>query len=152
MINIAFEDRFEGSGIPDQQSLARWVGWAEAHCKNCELGITVVGTDESRALNARWRGIDRATNVQSFPLEMPPGDAPTLLGDIVICAPLVESEAARDGISPEAHWAHLVVHGVLHLLGFDHEQDEDAIVMEDKERAVLAGLGFPDPYAATIEK
>lgn len=109
--------------------------------------VRVVDGRESRALNRRWRGVDRATNVLSFPLAGPPGPADDALGDIVICAPLVAREAAAQGKSLAAHWAHLTVHAVLHMVGFDHDEDARAERMERRERAVLRALGFPDPYA-----
>ena len=109
--------------------------------------MRIVDEAEGRALNARWRGRDYATNVLSFPAELPPGVALPLLGDLVVCAPVVAREAAEQG-KPEAdHWAHLVIHGTLHLLGFDHESESDAVVMEGLERELLAGLGIGDPYA-----
>ncbi len=113
-----------------------------------ELTIRIVDDAEGQALNQRWRGVDKPTNVLSFPLEGLSDVAPALLGDIVICAPQVMREAAAARLPAEAHWAHLTVHGVLHLLGFDHHDERDAELMEEKERVVLAGLGYPDPYHA----
>ena len=92
---------------------------------------------------------DGATNVLSFPHEQLPGIAPSLLGDVVICAPVVASEAVAQGKSLEAHWAHMVVHGVLHLQGYDHQNSAEAEEMESLERRILAGLGYPDPYGDT---
>lgn len=106
-----------------------------------ELTVRIVGAPESRALNRRYRGKDKPTNVLSFP-----SDAPGTLGDLVICAPVVNREAREQGKTPAGHWAHMVVHGVLHLLGFDHIRAADAKVMEGRERAILARLSFPDPY------
>jgi probable rRNA maturation factor len=107
-----------------------------------EVTLRIVGPAESRALNRRYRKKDKPTNVLSFPY-----DDPGLLGDIVICAAVVNREAREQGKRREAHWAHMVVHGVLHLLGFDHIRPADAKVMERRERAILARLSFPDPYA-----
>lgn len=101
-----------------------------------------------RALNARYRGRDYATNVLSFPAELPPGVDVPLLGDIVVCAPVVAREAAEQHKAPRAHWAHMLVHATLHLLGHDHEQPHDATRMEALETRILAALGFPDPYHA----
>lgn len=112
------------------------------------LTVRVVDGRESRALNRRWRGVDHATNVLSFPLADPPGLASGALGDIVICAPLVAREAAAQGKSLAAHWAHLTVHAVLHMVGFDHDEEARAEAMEERERAIMHGLGFPDPYAS----
>lgn len=106
-----------------------------------EVTVRIVGAAESRALNRRYRGKDRPTNVLSFPY-----GEPGVLGDLVVCAPVVNREAREQGKSPAAHWAHMVVHGVLHLRGFDHIRAPDAKVMETRERAILARLSFPDPY------
>jgi probable rRNA maturation factor len=113
-----------------------------------ELTIRLVDEAEGRALNQRWRERDYATNVLSFAVEGLADLAPDLLGDIVLCAPVVVAEAAAQGKSAAAHWTHLTVHGVLHLLGFDHQDDSTAAQMEDHERAILASLGYADPYHA----
>jgi probable rRNA maturation factor len=116
---------------------------------NVEVSVRVVDEDESRHLNKTFRGKDKPTNVLSFPSgigDYLPGDEQRPLGDIVICAPVVEQEAAAQGKSLDDHWAHLVVHGTLHLLGFDHETDADAMEMESVEREILASRGIPDPY------
>jgi probable rRNA maturation factor len=99
-----------------------------------------------RELNARYRHGDYATNVLSFPAELPAGVDLPLLGDIVVCAPVVNREAAAQRKAPRAHWAHMLVHGTLHLLGHDHERAREAARMEALEKRVLAGLKFPDPY------
>lgn len=116
-----------------------------------EVTVRIVGAAESRALNRRYRGKDRPTNVLSFPGDPLPGALSRErergeLGDVVVCAPVVNREAREQGKSPAAHWAHMVVHGVLHLRGFDHIRAPDAKVMETRERAILARLSFPDPY------
>lgn len=113
-----------------------------------QLTIRLVDHDESRALNRRWRGMDRPTNVLSFPMDDSSDVAPPLLGDIAICAPLVRDEADAQGKSRDSHWAHLVVHGTLHLVGFDHENEDDANAMEALECRILASMGYPDPYAS----
>ena len=138
---------------PSAKRMALWAA-AAAGAKGChaELAIRLVGKRESRRLNAHWRGKDYATNVLSFPVEgLPPVIRPRPLGDLVICAPVVAAEALEQGKTQSAHWAHMVVHGVLHLLGHDHEQDAEAVRMERLERRILARLGFPDPYAAEQE-
>ncbi len=134
-------------GMPPLAVLERAVSAAVAGRRGrAELTIRVVGKRESRALNRRYRDIDKPTNVLSFPADGLAEIAPDLLGDIVICAPLVAAEARARGKSPRAHWQHLVVHGVLHLLGYDHVEESDAQTMEDLEREIMAGLGFGDPY------
>lgn len=114
--------------------------------KPAELSIRIVGEREGRELNRRYRGKDRATNVLSFPAELPRGIDSPLLGDVVICASVVAREARAQGKNPRAHYAHLTVHGVLHLLGFDHHNEGDATKMEALETRALAGMGIPDPY------
>lgn len=111
-----------------------------------ELVLRVVDEEEARSLNRQYRGKDYATNVLSFPAELPGFVDLPLLGDIVICAPVVRAEAAQQGKAAMAHWAHMVVHGALHLLGHDHQDDEQAAEMEQRERDILARLGFTDPY------
>jgi len=123
-------------------------GWARlaAGQRDGELGIRIVGSAESRALNLRYRGKPAPTNVLSFPMTAASGPAQALLGDIVVCAPLVDREAREQGKTLRAHWAHMVIHGTLHLLGFDHERATDARRMESRERRLLARLGIADPY------
>jgi probable rRNA maturation factor len=111
-----------------------------------ELCVRIVDEPEMRALNARYRGKDYATNVLAFPAELPPGVELPLLGDIAVCAPVVNREAEAQRKAPRAHWAHMLVHGTLHLLGHDHERARDAAAMEALEKRILAGLDFPDPY------
>jgi probable rRNA maturation factor len=138
-------------GIPSATSFRRWVAAALAgagHGKATELSIRIVGTREGRALNRQYRGRDYATNVLSFPVELPRGVVSPLLGDLVICAPVVAREAGEQGKAPRDHYAHLAVHGVLHLLGFDHQDEREATRMETLERRVLATLGIANPYAA----
>lgn len=116
---------------------------------NVEVSVRIVDEDESCSLNRTYREKDKPTNVLSFPsgvADYLPGDEPRPLGDIVICAPVVEQEAAAQGKSLDDHWAHLVVHGTLHLLGFDHETEAEAMEMEGLEREILASRGIPDPY------
>ena len=133
--------------LPADADFTRWVRAVLKGRGAAELVIRIVDAAESRRLNSRWRGKDRATNVLSFPAGLPTGVPLPLLGDLVMCAPLVVREAAEQGKSPAAHWAHLTVHGSLHLLGYDHENEAQAAVMESLEAAILGTLDFPDPYA-----
>ena len=150
-------------GVPHARSLNRWaqqacVRYLPSSDKELALTIRVVGAAESRRLNRTWRNKDKPTNVLSFPAaSLSPGASgepprfPTKhfseLGDLAICAPVVAREAREQGKTLQAHWAHMVVHGVLHLLGFDHETDRDAEVMEARETKILAQFGYLDPYA-----
>jgi probable rRNA maturation factor len=135
-------------GLPAATSVRRWVEAAlAAHRRAVELSVRYVDSDEGRALNRDYRGKDYATNVLSFPVELPPGVRSPLLGDLVVCAPVVALEALGQDKPLAHHHAHLVVHGVLHLLGMDHERSEsEADAMEARERTILGRLGIPDPY------
>jgi probable rRNA maturation factor len=150
-------------GVPHARNLNRWAQAASVPQlprtdKELALTIRVVGAAESRRLNRTWRNKDKPTNVLSFPAApLSPGAKGTPprfpakdfseLGDLAICAPVVAREAREQGKSLQAHWAHMVVHGVLHLLGYDHETDRDAEVMEARETKILAQFGYHDPYA-----
>jgi len=137
----------ESKKVPAKASLARYAEAAIAPGHSgAGLVIRIVDDAESRALNRQFRGIDEPTNVLSFPFEAPPRVRSKHIGDLVVCAPVVEREAAEQGKPLEAHWAHMVVHGVLHLLGYDHQTDADAEAMEGLEIAILGRLGFPNPY------
>jgi probable rRNA maturation factor len=137
------------SGLPAVAKLRHWARSALAGRRSsAELSIRIVDAAESRALNRRYRGKDKATNVLAFPAELPPELELPLLGDVVICREVVEAEAAEQGKPADSHWAHMVLHGTLHLLGYDHESEDDARVMEALEAELLAELGWPDPYQA----
>jgi len=138
-------------GVPASASFRRWIEAAlkgARRRKASEVSIRIVDAEEGRALNLQYRGRDYATNVLSFPVELPPGVDLPLIGDLVICAPVVAREAAEQGKKPADHWAHLTIHGTLHLLGYDHIDEAEAEAMEALETKVLAGLGIADPYLA----
>jgi probable rRNA maturation factor len=138
------------TGLPAAISFRRWVEAALKGAKRrnpAELAIRIVDTDEGRSLNRDYRGKDYATNVLSFPAEFPPGMDFPLIGDLAICAPVVLREAAEQGKAARDHWAHMTIHGVLHLLGYDHLVEQEAELMEALETRILAGLGIADPYA-----
>lgn len=156
-VRVSVQRVYRDAGPPSRAQVQRWAKRAialahtPAHAlpdRRAEVAVTVriVGIEESAALNAAWRHRSGATNVLSFPVSGLEQVAPELLGDIVICAPLVAAEAAAQGKSPLAHWAHLVVHGTLHLLGFDHQKASQARAMEALECQLLSALGYPDPY------
>ena len=135
-------------GLPSAASFRKWAAAAaQGRIRRADLAIRLVDTKEGRALNRHYRGKDNATNVLSFPAELPEGVKMPLLGDLVICAPVVAREAKEQHKPAVAHYAHLTVHGVLHLLGWDHDDDKEAEAMEQLERDILAELGLPDPYA-----
>lgn len=157
-LTLELQCAVKSAGVPSKLKLQRWADAAyrvhhAAHDARRKIApvmvsLRIVGNAESRKLNREWRDKDYATNVLSFPIgEMPDGfvgDAP--LGDVVICAPVISREAREQGKSLDAHWAHMMVHGVLHLLGYDHEKNRDALVMEACEVAILESFGFNNPY------
>jgi probable rRNA maturation factor len=137
------------AGLPAALSFRRWVAAAcEGRIRKADLALRIVDTKEGLALNRHYRGKDYPTNVLSFPAELPEGVVMPLplLGDLVICAPVVAREAKEQGKPLNAHYAHLTVHGTLHLLGLNHEDEREAEAMELLERRILAGLGISDPY------
>lgn len=144
---IDIQKEAEDDGLPSDDELNYWVESAlEPNNKGSELTVRIVELEESRTLNNQYRHKDKPTNVLSFPFENPPGLELPLLGDLVICAPVVRAEAKEQNKSLTAHWAHMVIHGTLHLQGYDHIQAADAEIMEAKEVVYLQKLGFPDPY------
>jgi len=134
-------------GVPTQHEFHGWVAAAlPAGNHSVEMVIRVVDEQESRQLNSRYRGKDKPTNVLSFPFSAPAGVDSNHLGDLVICAPVIKREAGEQQKKEIDHWAHMVVHGVLHLRGLDHQTEEQAREMEELEKQILAGLGIKDPY------
>ena len=144
------------SAEPSAPSAEQLLRWAQA-ALGPALGptaITIRVADEAevQALNKGWRQIDAPTNALSFPLSGGAGAPPGLAGDVVACAPVIKREAAAQGKTIAAHWAHVIIHGVLHLMGYDHVKERDAVAMEAKEIAILKNLGFPDPYALNEQR
>ncbi|GHH48780.1 MULTISPECIES: rRNA maturation RNase YbeY [Gammaproteobacteria] len=151
-LDVAVSYALPRAGLPSAVSFRKWVAAAlKGRIREADLAIRLVDAKEGRSLNHHYRGKDYATNVLSFPAEVPEGLPKgvkfPLLGDLVICAPVVEREAREQGKLLSAHYAHLTVHGTLHLLGWDHEDDREAEAMEQLEREILAELGVADPYA-----
>ena len=133
---------------PDPQSIERWIGAAIGDQReSTELSVRIVDAEEGQALNEQFRGSTGATNVLSFPFENESPQPLPLIGDIVICAPVVAKEAREQNKALNAHWAHMMIHGVLHLLGYDHQNENDANLMESLETEIMQGLGFPPPYS-----
>ncbi|MDG1097600.1 MAG: rRNA maturation RNase YbeY [Methylophilaceae bacterium] len=142
-IQLSLQVASEQNNIPTK---AQFRKWAKAALRvDTEVTIRIVDEAEGRTLNLAYRGKDYATNVLTFPLT----EEPHLMGDIIICAPVVAAEANTQQKSIEAHYAHLTVHGVLHLHGYDHEIDEQAALMESIEVTTLINLGYPNPYLIT---
>ncbi len=137
------------NNLPSEDQLNTWANAAlvtRTEHEEPELTIRIVDEAESQELNFEYRGKDKPTNVLSFPFEAPAHVPIPLLGDLVVCKQVVEREAIEQGKTLTAHWAHMIVHGCLHLLGYDHIEDEEAEEMEGIERVVMADLGFDNPY------
>jgi probable rRNA maturation factor len=133
--------------VPEPADIRRWIAAAlEGRREEAEVSVRLVDEPEMAELNRRYRGKPGATNVLSFPAQLPAGIEHPLLGDIVICPAVVNREANEQHKSAEQHWMHMLVHGSLHLLGYDHIEDDDALLMESLERQILLSRGFSDPY------
>ncbi len=137
---LTVQHALAGRSTPSRARFRKWVRAALEH--DATITVRIVGSREARTLNRCYRGRDYATNVLTFVFR----DAPPFEGDLALCAPVVAREARAQNKRLEAHFAHLTVHGVLHLQGYDHETDADAAVMERREAAIVTKLGFPDPY------
>ncbi|HJU39109.1 MAG TPA: rRNA maturation RNase YbeY [Tahibacter sp.] len=149
-LHLSYAPGVSRRGVPARTSFTAWADAALAVARRrraTELSIRLVDADEGRELNRQYRGRDYATNVLSFPAELPRGIALPLIGDLVICTSVVAREAIEQEKPLKHHYAHMTVHGVLHLLGYDHIADDEAERMEALERRALASLGIADPYA-----
>lgn len=134
---------------PEEEDLRSWIRAAlTSRQEDTEVSVRLVDIDEMSRLNQDFRSRPGPTNVLSFPAGLPAELKLPLLGDIVICAPIVRKEAVEQGKPMEAHWAHMAVHGTLHLLGYDHVEEEEALTMEALETSILASLHYPCPYGA----
>lgn len=137
------------TALPTEAEITTWLDAVVQRFQDAaEVTVRIVDNEESQQLNNDYRGKDKPTNVLSFPFEVPEGIELDLLGDLVICKQVVEHEAQEQQKPLTAHWAHMVVHGTLHLLGYDHIEDEEAEIMESLETEVMLELGFEDPYIA----
>jgi len=163
-VEVQRAGRFDG--VPPESVLVKWAeAVLESHRSGGAVTVRIVAEQESARLNETYRGRlgkRGPTNVLAFPFDAPggtPGDGadrpggeacelPRILGDLVICAPVLAREAAEQGMAPEAHWAHIVVHGILHLIGYDHAEPAEAETMEEEEARALRRFGYPDPYSA----
>lgn len=141
-VQIATRDR----SIPAESDFRKWAGAIRSQDADASACLRIVDREEARALNHRYRKVDQATNVLSFPASVPKEAGLQFLGDVVICAPVVAEEATRQGKEAHAHWAHLLVHGILHLQGYVHEEDDEAREMEALEISILSQLGVGNPY------
>lgn len=143
---------YKSSGQPDQAQFQAWIDTAlQGHDKDTEIVVRIVDEAESADLNKQYRQKSGPTNILSFPAELPEELGLNLLGDLVICAPVVEREALEQNKDLSHHWAHIVIHGLLHLLGYDHIDDDDAEVMEAKEIEILGHFNIKNPYLETTQ-
>ena len=151
---IDIESNSQSQLLPAVPELERWISAAlqSQQFEEAEVSVYIVDEAEGRELNAQYRGKDYPTNVLSFPADIAEEIGIPLLGDLVICAPVVEREAQEQGKTLPAHWAHMLVHGTLHLVGFDHIDDDEAEIMETLETQIVTGLGYPAPYQDIVEE
>ena len=146
-LSIDIQKACASEDSPDEDSIKRWISAAIRDERDeSELSIRIVDEKESAEFNQRYRGKSGATNVLSFPFDAVTPEPLPILGDLVICAPVVAREASEQQKTTDAHWAHIVIHGVLHLLGYDHIEDQDAERVESLETAIMLALDFPPPY------
>jgi len=150
---IDVEVNSSSTKIPSVENIELWISTAlhSDELNQAEVSVYIVDEPESQELNSQYRGKNKSTNVLSFPADIPDEVGVPLLGDLVICAPVVEREAQEQGKSLEAHWAHMLIHGTLHLLGYDHIIDDEADVMEALETRLITQLHFPAPYEEIVE-
>ncbi|GAA6153476.1 rRNA maturation RNase YbeY [Pseudoteredinibacter isoporae] len=151
-LHIDLEDVSGRNDTPSEAEFQRWIGAAlQQYRDQAELSIRIVDESESQNLNHQYRGKDKPTNVLSFPADLPPELELPLLGDLVICASVVEREAQEQNKALEAHWAHMAIHGCLHLIGYDHIEDQDAEEMEALESQLMTALGYSEPYPDDVD-
>lgn len=144
---IVLQNKSRSKTVPSRNAFQRWINCALAQFKmDSEITIRIVDTAESAKLNKTYRNKAGATNILSFPFEAPPDIQLPILGDLVICAPLIFKEAKEQNKPLLAHWAHITIHGALHLLGYDHIKNKDAKIMENLEIKLLKQLGYKNPY------
>ena len=145
-IELTISDDVNKEKLPSAENLQHWAQNCYSGDNEVVVSLQVVGSDEMQILNKDYRGKDKPTNVLSFPMELPEEVGINILGDLALCDEVIESEAKQQAKSAEAHWAHMIVHGMLHLQGYDHIEDNEAETMEKKEIEIMEKLGFVNPY------
>ncbi len=146
MIELEIQRMMDDPGVPADEQIEHWVNLALASEGDAMVNLRIVDEAEGWALNRQWRGRDTSTNVLGFPADSPSVDGSRVLGDVVLCAPVIAREAIEQDKKLADHWAHMVIHGLLHLTGYDHIDAQQAERMEARERELLASLEIPDPY------
>ena len=148
-IELSVSDDVNKLNLPSEENFQHWAQSSYAGNNEVVASLQIVSSDEMQVLNRDYRGKDKPTNVLSFPMELPEEVGINILGDLALCDEVIESEAEEQDKQVEAHWAHMVVHGMLHLQGYDHIGDDEANVMETKEIEIMKALGFNNPYKPT---
>ena len=148
-IELSVSDDVNKLNLPSEENFQHWAQSSYAGNNEVVASLQIVSSDEMQVLNKDYRGKDKPTNVLSFPMELPEEVGINILGDLALCDEVIESEAEEQDKQVEAHWAHMVVHGMLHLQGYDHIGDDEANVMETKEIEIMKALGFNNPYKPT---
>jgi probable rRNA maturation factor len=155
MLELIIQDVHEGCEIPSHELMQKWAEQAVVNDGDVQVSLRIVDAEESQQLNNDYRAKDKSTNVLSFPMDMPEELVKEmdvfLLGDLVVCAQVVTEESVQQKKTLDAHWAHMLVHGMLHLQGYDHIDDAEAELMEQKEIEILKNLGFDNPYQLRTE-
>ena len=146
IIELSVSDGVNEDVLPAEENLQHWAQLSYLGDKEVVASLQIVTSDEMQRLNKEYRDKDKPTNVLSFPMELPDEVGVNILGDLALCAEVIESEAKQQAKTAESHWAHMVVHGMLHLQGYDHIEDNEAEVMEAKEIEIMKSLDFANPY------
>ena len=146
ILELSVSDGVNEDVLPAEENLQRWAQASYSGNKEVIASLQIVASDEMQRLNKEYRAKDKPTNVLSFPMELPDEVGINILGDLALCDEVIESEAKQQDKTAESHWAHMVVHGMLHLQGYDHIEDNEAETMEAKEIEIMKSLGFENPY------
>lgn len=145
-IELSISDDVDQATLPAEEKLQHWAEASYLEDDEAVASLQIVSSDEMQVLNRDYRGKDKPTNVLSFPMDLPEEIGLNILGDLALCDEVIEMEAQQQSKTAAAHWAHMVVHGMLHLQGYDHIEDDEAEVMEAKEIEIMKNLGFENPY------
>lgn len=145
-IELSVSNDVNESQLPSEENFQHWAQASYPGDDEVVTSLQIVSSDEMQKLNKDYRGKDKPTNVLSFPMELPEEVGINILGDLALCDEVIEAEARQQAKTSEAHWAHMIVHGMLHLQGYDHIEDDEAEVMEAKEIKIMKNLGFENPY------
>lgn len=146
IIELSISDEVDTAVLPSEEDFEQWVQPCYPDEDEAVASLQIVSSEEMQVLNKTYRAKDKPTNVLSFPMELPEEVGINILGDLALCATVIKAEAKQQGKEPAAHWAHMVVHGMLHLQGYDHIEDDEAEEMEAREVEIMQTLGFENPY------